>query len=175
MRGFELEISKVLERAHQIYKSKREKYGDIPAFVSPSTLLDLVFVKLWRLRNITRTNKNMTGESLEETAISAINYSMMLLYRIFEGASDRDSFWENQKEKILELVTKKNEDYNSSWLYIEPNTLVEIPLIKVSRLQSIMKEQQMDKYSFYDNVIDIVCYLCLFIMRSKIDSVSEYI
>lgn len=173
----EISISELLELCREIMCKKIATYSNTPSFLNPITFLDLSFAKLYRIRAFLLNKKMYVKESIIETITSVINYTLLFLYyyeKHNQGSKNLLAFFDETKEKINNISNTKNKDYDYAWMYMEALSLIEIATAKVFRIKNMMKTNNNNYESIYDNAIDIINYTILFYIKYTMEDSNCY-
>lgn len=147
-----LEYQLARKEAERIFEQKNLRYGFSWLILRPVSCLDLLLIKLYRLRKLEVAKAaNLVGEEPLDDALAIVNYAVMAIHSLQRGAHGT---WPNLpetpdeeaqvlsathaiRESAAQLLNKKNHDYDNAWRCFSLATFVDLMLTKVSRCRAI--------------------------------------
>ena len=112
-----------LAECRAIFASKLEDYGASWRILRPSSLTDQLYIKAKRIRSLETKKVSLVGEGIRPEFCALINYGIVGLIQThigFADATDIDaqqalSLYDQYAEETLQLMLKKNHDYDEAW------------------------------------------------------------
>src|ERR1043165_4389242 len=99
----------VVDRCKDLYVKKAKDYGTSWRVLRPISIVDQVYIKAWRIRQIQKLGKQNIGDSIESEFVGIVNYGIIALIQsaIQQDASTELSAeeakqWYEQKAKEIE-------------------------------------------------------------------------
>ncbi len=139
------QFGQILAICRDIFRVKMEDYGAAWRVLRTSSLTDQIFIKAKRIRSLEIKKSRKIDEDSRGEYIGIINYAIMALIQLQKGYSE--SIDENKEEilnlydhfanEALELMKKKNHDYDEAWRGMRPSSYVDLILMKLHRTKQI--------------------------------------
>ncbi|MCS7076763.1 MAG: DUF1599 domain-containing protein [Bacteroidia bacterium] len=152
-----------------IFMKKAQDYGNAWQILRLPSLTDQIYIKLLRIRNIEETGTQKIEDSIISEYQGIVNYCIIALLKIDYPNTDLSDLallstkYDEQAEKVLQLMKNKNHDYGEAWRLMRISSLTDLCLMKVHRIKSIEDHQGKTAISegVEANYMDIMNY-CLF-------------
>ncbi len=136
----------VVTQCKDLYAKKAKDYGTSWRVLRPISIVDQVYIKAWRIRQIQETGEQKIGDSIESEFVGIVNYGIIALIQdvIPEGADtelpyEEATRWYEQKAKEIEdLMLQKNHDYGEAWRDMSQQSFVDLILVKLLRIKQIL-------------------------------------
>lgn len=158
----------IVSRCKDLYLNKAKDYGTSWRVLRPISIVDQVYIKAWRIRQIQEKGTQKIGDSIESEFIGIVNYGIIALVQaaIPEDAPTELSFedarkWYEMKAKEIEdLMLQKNHDYGEAWRDMSQQSFVDLILVKLLRIKQILANdgQTIVSEGIDANFCDIVNY-----------------
>jgi len=111
----------------------------------PSSLTDQLFIKAKRTRSLEIKKESLVGEGIRPEFIALINYGIVGLIQIYTGFSDTVditnneamSLYDKYAKEALELMKRKNHDYDEAWRGMRISSYTDFILTKIERIKEI--------------------------------------
>jgi hypothetical protein len=144
-----LQYKQVIEKCMQIFEAKMKDYGPAWRILRTSSLTDQIYIKANRIRSIQTKNLKMVDEGIEDEFVGIINYAAMAIIQLEKGAADKPDMDAKQASQLfeqtlgqaLELMQRKNHDYDEAWRNMRVSSLTDIILMKLLRVKQIEDNQ----------------------------------
>jgi hypothetical protein len=145
MKNTSLEYTNVMNVCRDIFVKKSKDYGTSWRILRPSSLTDQIFIKAQRIRTVQETGENKVGESYEDAFTAIVNYCIMAIIQVRNGAQTKDDltaleaseFYNQISKEAFELMENKNHDYGEAWREMRVSSLTDLILTKVLRIKQI--------------------------------------
>lgn len=162
------EFEEAIARCRDIFAKKLHDYGASWRILRPSSLTDQLFIKAKRIRSIETKGHAMIDEGILPEFIALINYGIVGLIQIERGYVDTIDMtpdeaiqlYDNHAKNLLELMKRKNHDYDEAWRDMRVSSFTDIILTKLQRIKEI---ENLDGHTLVSegvdsNYMDIVNY-----------------
>lgn len=158
----------VVARCKDLYVKKAADYGTSWRVLRPVSIVDQIYIKAWRIRQIQETESQLVDDSIESEFIGIVNYGIIALIQYFlpkdapiELSEDTaKEYYETRAEEVKQLMLKKNHDYGEAWRAMSEASFVDLILVKLLRIRQIIANDGAVKVSegADANFADIVNY-----------------
>ena len=131
-----------------LFAQKMKDYGSAWRILRLSSIVDQIYIKAWRIRNLETLAEQKVDDDIPTEFIGILNYSLMGLIQCELGpAEDIDM----DPKKVLELYDRhlasckklmqmKNHDYGEAWRHMSQSSLTDLILMKILRMRSITEQ-----------------------------------
>ena len=135
----------VIAHCRDLFAKKLYDYGASWRIMRPESLTDQIFIKAKRIRTLETTGENLVGESILSELIGIVNYGIIALVQLKLGYSDlcdisadeAMALYDQMAGEALELMKKKNHDYNEAWRGMRTSSYTDLILTKICRTKQI--------------------------------------
>lgn len=175
-----IQFDDVIKKSRDIFKIKFKNYGSSWRVLRISSIIDHLFIKVKRIRNIQEKGFSKINEESSEDLLAIINYSIIGLIQINKTLNSDISYeesliyYDSEIQKAKNLMKKKNHDYDEVWKEIKLSSIIDIILQKILRMKNIQSHQNNTIFKiklFKENLVDILIYsVFAFIKIYNIDS-----
>lgn len=134
----------------------------------PSSLTDQLFIKAKRIRSLEIKGESLVGEGIRPEFIALINYGIVGLIQLRKGFADTIDMgnddamklYDDYAEESLELMKRKNHDYDEAWRSMRVSSYTDFILTKIERIKEIENHQGKTVVSegIDANYMDIINY-----------------
>ncbi|MBR2300521.1 MAG: DUF1599 domain-containing protein [Bacteroidaceae bacterium] len=139
------EFEQVLKVCRDLFGKKLYDYGASWRIMRPESLTDQIFIKAKRIRTLETGAENMVGEDINSELIGIVNYGIIALVQLDLGYSDSCdidadramALYDEKARVTLELMKKKNHDYNEAWRGMRTSSYTDLILTKIWRTKQI--------------------------------------
>lgn len=119
----EEQFKNVLAECRTLFENKLHDYSASWRILRPSSLTDQLFIKAKRIRSIEMKKKAMIEEGIRPEFMALINYGIIGLIQLEKGFVDEVdintteamTLYDRHVQEVLELMLKKNHDYDEAW------------------------------------------------------------
>lgn len=132
------------------------------------SIVDQLYIKAWRIRQIQETGAQMIPDSIESEFIGIVNYGIIALIQDqntgdteFDWTIAQTQEWYERMAQITEdLMLQKNHDYGEAWREMCSESFVDLILVKLLRIRQIIANEGRVQVSegADANFIDIINY-----------------
>lgn len=139
------QFEKVLAVCRELFSKKLYDYGASWRIMRPESLTDQIFIKAKRIRTLETGAENLVGEDINSELIGIVNYGLISLVQLDLGYADNCditadeamALYDRKAELTLELMKKKNHDYNEAWRGMRTTSYTDLILTKIWRTKQI--------------------------------------
>jgi len=136
----------VVARCKELYIRKAADYGTSWRVLRPIAIVDQIYIKAWRIRQIQEQKKQLIGDSIESEFVGIVNYGIIALIQQRLGAdapielpaAEARAKYEQEAGDIEALMLKKNHDYGEAWRELSQESFVDLILVKLLRIRQII-------------------------------------
>ncbi len=168
MEDTKTQFEKALAICRDLFVKKLKDYGASWRVMRPSSLTDQIFIKAKRIRTLETTGVAMVDEDIRGELIGIINYGLIVLIQLDKGYADVVDMTSDEALKLydrfsqetLELMLRKNHDYNEAWRDMRPSSYTDFILTKINRAKEIESHNGRTLVSegVESNFMDIINY-----------------
>ena len=139
------QFEKVLAMCRELFSKKLYDYGASWRIMRPESLTDQIFIKAKRIRTLETGAENLVGEGINSELIGIVNYGLISLVQLDLGYADNCditadeamALYDKKAQTTLELMKKKNHDYNEAWRGMRTTSYTDLILTKIWRTKQI--------------------------------------
>jgi len=167
----------IVTQCKDLYVKKAKDYGTSWRVLRPISIVDQVYIKAWRIRQIQELGQQKIQDSIESEFIGIVNYSIIALIQLdlppdaaTELSADEAERLYTQKAKLVEdLMLQKNHDYGEAWRDMSQQSFVDLILVKLLRIKQILANdgQTIVSEGIDANFIDIVNYAIFALIKME--------
>ena len=158
----------VMQECRSLFSKKLHDYGASWRMLRPASLTDQLFIKAKRIRSLEIKGESLVGEGIRPEFIALINYGIVGLIQLAHGFSDTIDvtpekaleYYDEHAREALELMKKKNHDYDEAWRGMRVSSYTDFILTKIQRVKEIEELQGATLVSegIDSNYMDIINY-----------------
>ena len=164
----EQQFKDVMEECRSLFENKLHDYGASWRILRPSSLTDQLYIKAKRIRSLEIKKESLVGEGIRPEFIALINYGIVGTIQLERGFVDEVDMTPEEAMKLydkhaheaLELMLKKNHDYDEAWRSMRVSSYTDFILTKIQRVKEIEDIQGATLVSegIDSNYMDIINY-----------------
>jgi hypothetical protein len=136
----------VVERCKDLYVKKAADYGTSWRVLRSISIVDQIYIKAWRIRQIQEMESQLVDDSIESEFVGIVNYGIIALIQYFLPkdasvdltADEAKEYYETRANEVKELMLKKNHDYGEAWRAMSQASFVDLILVKLLRIRQII-------------------------------------
>ena len=173
-----LQFEKVLAVCRELFGKKLYDYGASWRIMRPESLTDQIYIKAKRIRNLETGAENLVGEGIVSELIGIVNYGIIALVQLELGYSDNCDItpdkamelYDAKAKEALELMKRKNHDYNEAWRGMRTTSYTDLILTKIWRTKQIEELDGATKVSegVDANYMDMINYAVFGLIKNGI-------
>ncbi|TAF33018.1 MAG: DUF1599 domain-containing protein [Cytophagales bacterium] len=135
----------ILGECRTLFDKKNQDYGSSWRILRLPSITDQIFIKAKRIRTVQEKKEQRIQDSIQEEFVGIINYAVMALIqstlsadsRVNMPAAELLALYDQEVEKIADLLLNKNHDYGEAWRDMRVESITDIILMKLYRIKSI--------------------------------------
>lgn len=139
------EFEQAVAYCRDIFSKKLHDYGAAWRVMHPETLTDQLFIKAARIRSIRAKGVALVDEGIVPEFAGIVNYSIIALIQLEKGTGDATDIdpaealrlYDKQAHEALELMKRKNHDYNEAWREMRIGSFADLIYMKLFRTRQI--------------------------------------
>ena len=172
------EFEQVLAICRELFSKKSYDYGASWRIMRPQSLTDQIFIKAKRIRTLETGAENLVGEDINSELIGIVNYGIIALVQLDLGYADHCdltpdeamALYDKKAHTTLELMKKKNHDYNEAWRGMRTTSYTDLILTKVWRTKQIEEHDGATQVSegVDANYMDMINYAVFGLIKNGI-------
>ena len=173
-----IQFEKVLAVCRELFGKKLYDYGASWRIMRPESLTDQIYIKAKRIRNLETGAENLVGEGIVSELIGIVNYGIIALVQLELGYSDgcdiapdrAMELYDEKAKEALELMKRKNHDYNEAWRGMRTTSYTDLILTKIWRTKQIEELDCATKVSegVDANYMDMINYAVFGLIKNGI-------
>ena len=166
-----------LQECRSLFAKKLHDYGASWRILRPSSLTDQLFIKAKRIRSLEIKQCSLVGEGIRPEFIALINYGIIGLIQLEKGFADHVdisneealTLYDKMAHEALELMKKKNHDYDEAWRGMRVSSYTDFILTKIERIKEIeeLQGQPLVSEGIDANYMDIINYAVFGMIKLK--------
>ena len=134
-----------MDTCRTLFEKKLHDYGASWRILRPSSLTDQLFIKAKRIRSLEIKKISLVDEGILPEFIALINYGIVGLIQLEKGFADSVdidvneamALYDRHAKEALELMLRKNHDYDEAWRNMRVSCYIDFILTKVQRVKEI--------------------------------------
>ena len=171
MDKFELtnaEFEQAVAECRALFEKKLHDYRASWRILRPTALTDQLFIKAKRIRSLEVKKVSRVGEGIRPEFIALINYGIVGLIQLERGYADTVdisndeamALYDKHAHEALELMKRKNHDYDEAWRSMRVSSYTDLILIKIERIKEIedLSGETLVSEGIDANYMDIINY-----------------
>jgi hypothetical protein len=142
----------VIKECEDIFLKKTRDYGTAWRVLRQISIVDQVYIKAQRIRNIQETGVQKVGnigDDIRSEFIGIINYSIIGLIQLELTENDPEELDVKEVEILYHkyflaaktLMQSKNHDYGEAWRNMSQESFVDLILMKLQRMRQILSNK----------------------------------
>ncbi len=145
MENTKQQFEQVMASCRELFAKKLHDYGAAWRIMRPSSVTDQIFIKANRIRSLEIKGISLVGEGIRPEFVAIVNYGIVALIQLERGYADQDDMTQNEAlacydryaKEVLELMLKKNHDYDEAWRNMRISSYTDLILMKLYRTKQI--------------------------------------
>lgn len=139
------QFEQILEECRDLFSKKLHDYGAAWRIMRPSSVTDQIFIKANRIRSLEVKGVSLVGEGIRPEFVAIVNYSIVGMIQLELGYADKEDmtatqaleYYDKFATQALELMLKKNHDYDEAWRGMRISSYTDLILMKLYRTKQI--------------------------------------
>ena len=173
----EQQFKDVMAECRSLFAKKLHAYGASWRILRQSSLTDQIFIKAKRIRSLEIKQVSLVGEGIRPEFIALIIYGIVGLIQIETGFADQVditpedalAMYDEKAKEALDLMIKKNHDYDEAWRDMRVSSYTDFILTKIQRVKEIedINGQTLVSEGIDSNYMDIINYSVFGAIKTK--------
>lgn len=139
------QFEQVMAECRELFAKKLHDYGAAWRIMRPSSVTDQIYIKANRIRSIEVKGVAMVDEGIRPEFIAIVNYGIVALIQLELGYAEKEDLTPSQAlelydkyaKAVLDLMLKKNHDYDEAWRGMRISSYTDLILMKLYRTKQI--------------------------------------
>lgn len=136
----------VMSECRDVFASKLHDYGAAWRILRIPSLTDQLYIKANRIRSLELKRESMVGEGIRPEFIAIVNYAIVGLIQLEYGFAEKPddmtaeqalAAYDKHGEESLQLMLRKNHDYDEAWRGMRVSSYTDLILQKIFRTKQI--------------------------------------
>jgi len=136
-------------KCRSLFEQKMKDYGTAWRVLRLSSLIDQLYIKARRIRNIEENQTQKIEDPVDGEFIGIVNYSLMSLIQLELGATETCHLsyleilaqYDLHLAEAKNLMQAKNHDYGEVWRQMNRSSLTDLILMKILRMKQILENE----------------------------------
>lgn len=141
----EEQFKSVMHECRELFEKKLHDYNASWRMLRPSSLTDQLLIKARRIRSIEVKGVALVEDDTRSEFVALINYGIVGLIQLELGFADSVDMtndeamklYDKYQEQALQLMLRKNHDYNEAWRMMRVSSYTDFILTKIERVKEI--------------------------------------
>lgn len=169
----------MLAECRTLFSKKLHDYGASWRILRPSSLTDQLFIKAKRIRSLEIKKVSRVGEGIRPEFVALINYGIVGLIQLEKGFADTIditadealALYDRHAGEALELMLRKNHDYDEAWRAMRVSSYTDFILTKIERVKEIedLEGGTLVSEGIDANYMDIINYAVFGMIKTSTD------
>lgn len=135
----------IMAKCRDTFSKKLHDYGCAWRIMRPISVTDQILIKANRIRSLEVKGVSLVGEGIYPEFMAIVNYGIIGLIQLEFGYAEREdmtdeealSNYDKYAQKALELMLRKNHDYDEAWRAMRVSSYTDLILMKIYRTKQI--------------------------------------
>ena len=177
------EFEAAIAECRDIFQKKLHDYRASWRILRPASLTDQLFIKAKRIRSLEIKKESLVGEGIRPEFMALINYGIVGLIQLEKGFADTVdigneeamTLYDCYAREALELMKRKNHDYDEAWRGMRVSSYTDLILTKIERIKEIedLGGETLVSEGIDANYMDIINYAVFGMIKLGDDEVKE--
>ncbi|MCQ2076192.1 MAG: DUF1599 domain-containing protein [Bacteroidaceae bacterium] len=136
---------KVFAKCRDVFAKKLKDYGAAWRIMRPSSVTDQILIKADRIRSLEVKGVSLVGEGIYPEFQAIVNYGIIGMIQLELGYAEKDDMsaeqalmlYDKYTKVALELMLRKNHDYDEAWRSMRVSSYTDLILMKIYRTKEI--------------------------------------
>jgi len=142
----EKQFKQVMAECRDLFSKKLHDYGAAWRIMRIPSVTDQIYIKANRIRSIETKGVALVNEGIRPEFVGIVNYAIIGLIQLELGPADTIddmspeqalSAYDRHAEKSLQLMLRKNHDYDEAWRGMRVSSYTDLILMKIFRTKQI--------------------------------------
>ena len=140
------QYQEVISECRELFVKKTKDYGTAWRVLRPISIVDQVYIKAQRIRNIQELGAQKVEDDIRSEFVGIINYALIGLMQLQLTDADPEELDASMAEALhvkyseaaYSLMESKNHDYGEAWRSMSLEGLTDLILMKLQRMKQII-------------------------------------
>lgn len=174
------EFKQVMQNCRTLFAQKLHDYGTAWRVMRPETMTDQLFIKVARIRSLQIKGCSKINEGIVPEFIGIVNYAIIALIQLEKGVANEEdltaeealALYDQQAQEALELMAKKNHDYDEAWRGMRVSSYADLIFMKLFRTKQIenLKGNTLVSEGVAANYMDMMNYAVFGLIKLTIEN-----
>lgn len=171
------QFEQVMAECRELFAKKLHDYGAAWRIMRPISVTDQIFIKANRIRSLEVKGVSLVGEGIYPEFMAIVNYGIIGLTQLELGFADREDlsadqaleYYDKYAHVTLELMLKKNHDYDEAWRSMRISSYTDLILMKIYRTKQIeeLQGETLVSEGIDANYMDMINYSVFGLIKLK--------
>lgn len=171
------QFEQVMAECRDLFAKKLHDYGAAWRIMRPISVTDQIFIKANRIRSLEVKGVSLVGEGIYPEFMAIVNYGIIGLIQLELGFADREdltsdealAYYDKYVQHSLELMLKKNHDYDEAWRSMRISSYTDLILMKIYRTKQIeqLQGETLVSEGIDANYMDMINYSVFGLIKLK--------
>ena len=162
------EFEKIMQECRALFAKKLHDYGAAWRIMRPSSVTDQIYIKANRIRSLEVKGVSLVGEGIFPEFQAIVNYGIVGLIQLELGYAETEDmnaetameYYDKYAQSALELMLRKNHDYDEAWRSMRVSSYTDLILMKLNRTKQIESHdgQTLISEGIDANYLDMINY-----------------
>lgn len=171
------QFEQIMAECRDLFAKKLHDYGAAWRIMRPMSVTDQIYIKANRIRSLEVKGTSLVGEGIYPEFIAIVNYGIIGLIQLELGYSDHEDltqekameYYDKYAQSTLELMLKKNHDYDEAWRGMRISSYTDLILMKIYRTKQIeaLQGETLVSEGVDANYMDMINYAVFGLIKLK--------
>lgn len=144
------QFEQIMAECRELFAKKLHDYGSAWRIMRPASVTDQIYIKANRIRSIETKGVALVDEGIRPEFVGIVNYAIVGLIQLELGFADSVddmnaeealAAYDKHATASLELMLRKNHDYDEAWRGMRVSSYTDLILMKIFRTKQIEELQ----------------------------------
>lgn len=134
-----------MDKCRELFVKKLKDYGPAWRILRPSSVTDQILIKANRIRSLEVKQEALVDEGIYPEFQGIVNYGIIALIQLELGYAEKKDLdaeevmglYDKYAHITLELMKRKNHDYDEAWRAMRVSSYTDLILMKIYRTKEI--------------------------------------
>lgn len=139
------QFKQAMAGCRDIFSKKLQDYGAAWRIMRSSSVTDQIYIKANRIRSLEVKGVSLVGEGIYPEFQAIVNYGIVGLIQLELGYAETEDmdadkameYYDKYAKSALELMLRKNHDYDEAWRSMRVSSYTDLILMKLNRTKQI--------------------------------------
>ena len=139
------QFQQAMQACRTLFAAKLQDYGAAWRILRPTSVTDQIFIKANRIRSLETQGVALVDEGIYPEFQGIVNYGLVALIQLELGYAEKEDLtaeqalaaYDKHARRALELMLRKNHDYDEAWRSMRVSSYTDLILMKLHRTKQI--------------------------------------